>query len=325
MIVRAEFVGKTDLRDSMKSYVSAALWVAVLTFIFFPGAFAQTTNPKWEVTNFGAPFPTPTGKDRDTASVAADGKGLIFVLRRADPPVLVYNRDGKLVDSWGTGLFVDTHNIDVDRFGFVWIGDRNGQAVYKFTKEGKQLMTIGTKGMKGDDTSEYAFNRASDVFVAPNGDIYIADGYVNHRVVQYTKDGKFIRVIGGVKGDVPGKFDEVHGVQMDSKGRLIIMDHHSNGARIQIFSADGRFIEEWPHANLGLMMGSGLTIDKDDTIYIGDTNGEQIKVVKDGKVLDTIGGLKARPHQITLDPGTGAIFLADTAALGGMVKKVVRK
>jgi streptogramin lyase len=309
----------------MKRYVSAVALIMVLTSLFVPGALAQTTNTKWEVTNFGAPFPTPTGKDRDTASVAADGKGLIFVLRRADPPVLVYNREGKLVDSWGTGLFVDTHNIDVDRFGFVWIGDRNGQAVYKFTKDGKQLMTIGTKGVKGDDTSEYAFNRASDVFVAPNGDIYIADGYVNHRVVQYTKDGKFIRIIGGVKGDEPGKFDEVHGVQMDSRGRLIIMDHHSNGARIQIFSADGRFIEEWPHANLGLMMGSGLTIDKDDTIYIGDTNGEQIKVVKDGKVLDTIGGLKARPHQITLDTGTGAVYLADTAAVGGMVKKVVRK
>ena len=156
----------------MKRGASVAVLFAVLAFIFTPDAFAQTTNPKWQVTNFGAPFPTPTGKDRDTASVAADGQGLIFVLRRAEPPVLVYNREGKLVDSWGKGLFVDTHNIDVDRFGFVWIGDRNGQMVYKFTKDGKQLMTIGTKGVKGDDTSEYAFNRASDVFVAPNGDIY---------------------------------------------------------------------------------------------------------------------------------------------------------
>jgi streptogramin lyase len=309
----------------MTRLVCIAALITVLMIALIPAAFAQTTNPKWDVTNFGAPFPTPTGKDRDTASVAADGKGLIFVLRRAEPPVLVYNREGKLVDSWGTGLFVDTHNIDVDRFGFVWIGDRNGQVVYKFTKEGRQVMTIGTKGVKGDDTSEYAFNRASDVFVAPNGDVYIADGYVNHRVVQYTKDGKFIRIIGGVKGDEPGKFDEVHGVQMDSKGRLIIMDHHSNGARVQIFDANGKFIQEWPHASLGIMMGSGLTIDANDTIYIGDTDGQQIKVVKDGKVLDTIGGLNARPHQITLDTGTGTIYAADTAAVGGMVKRVVKK
>src|SRR6266705_3050269 len=311
-------------RESMRKLLTlfvvvAGLWTVVV-FALVSDALAQTPKYKYEITKFGAPFPNATGAARDTVSVAADGKGSILVLRRSNPPVLIYNREGKLVNSWGTGLFVDTHNIDVDRFGFVWIGDRNGQVVYKFTKDGKQVMTIGTKGVKGDDTSQYAFNRASDVYVAPNGDVYIADGYVNHRVVQYTKDGKFIRIIGGIKGDEPGKFDEVHGVQMDSKGRLIIMDHHSNGARIQIFAANGKFIAEWPHANLGLMMGSGLTIDANDTIYIGDTNGEQIKVVKDGKVLDTIGGLKARPHQITLDTGTAAIYLADTAAVGGMVK-----
>ena len=309
----------------MKRSMCMAVAITVLMLALVPGSFAQTTNSKFDVTNFGAPFPSATGKDRDTASVATDGKGLIFVLRRSEPPVLVYNREGKLVDQWGTGLFVDTHNIDVDRFGFVWIGDRNGQVVYKFTKDGKQVMSIGTKGVKGDDTSEYAFNRASDVFVAPNGDVYICDGYVNHRVVQYNKDGKFVRIIGGVKGDEPGRFDEVHGVQMDSRGRLVIMDHHSNGARLQIFDVNGKFIEEWKHADLGIMMGSGLTIAADDTIYIGDTDGEQIKVVKDGKVLDTIGGLKARPHQISLDTGTGTIYAADTGAAGGMVKKIVKK
>src|SRR6266480_2266183 len=145
MIVRSEFLQKM-IEGPMKTRVCAAVLMTALMFTLIPGAFAQTTNPKYDVTNFGAPFPTPTGKDRDTASVAADGKGLIFVLRRAEPPVLVYNREGKLVDSWGTGLFVDDHNIDVNRFGFVWVGDRNGQIVYKFTKDGKQLMTIGTKG-----------------------------------------------------------------------------------------------------------------------------------------------------------------------------------
>src|SRR5437773_7052528 len=319
------FRSRESMRKLLTLFVVVAGFWTVVVFALVSDALAQTPKYKYEITKFGAPFPNATGAARDTVSVAADGKGSILVLRRSNPPVLIYNREGKLVNSWGTGLFVDTHNIDVDRFGFVWIGDRNGQVVYKFTKEGKQVMAIGTKGVKGDDTSEYAFNRASDVFVAPNGDIYVADGYVNHRVVQYTKDGKFIRIIGGVKGDEPGKFDEVHGVQMDSKGRLIIMDHHSNGARVQIFDVNGKFIQEWPHASLGIMMGSGLTIDATDTIYIGDTDGQQIKVVKDGKVLDTIAGLKARPHQITLDKGTGIIYAADTAAVGGMVKKVVKK
>ena len=85
----------------MKRFVCIAVLITALMVALVPGAFAQTTNSKYEVINFGAPFPTPTGKDRDTASVASDGKGLIFVLRRSEPPVLVYNREGKLVDSWG--------------------------------------------------------------------------------------------------------------------------------------------------------------------------------------------------------------------------------
>src|SRR5439155_9205183 len=108
-----------DLQGLMKKL----LFVTALVFCFLLPASAQTPKFKYEFTKFGAPFPNASGKRADTASVAADGKGLIFVLRRSDPPVLVYNREGKLVNSWGTGIFVDDHNIDVDRFGFVWIGD----------------------------------------------------------------------------------------------------------------------------------------------------------------------------------------------------------
>jgi DNA-binding beta-propeller fold protein YncE len=288
------------------------------------GAFAQTPKYKYEFTKFGAPFPNATGKTRDTASVAADGKGLILVLRRSDPPILVYNREGKLVNSWGSGLFVDDHNIDVDRFGFVWIGDRNGQIVYKFTVDGKQLMSIGTKGVKGDDTSKTSFNRASDVFVAPNGDIFVADGYENHRVVQFTKDGKFIKIIGGVAGTGPGQLSGVHGVLMDSKGRLIVLDRHDDDPRIQVWDAQtGKFIEEW--AGLGLTMGSGFTMDDNDNFYVSDTNGHQLITVKDGKVVDRITGLQAEGHQATRDSGTGALYLADTGAAGGMIWKVVIK
>src|SRR6266850_7813948 len=163
--------------------------LTLVIFALVASSSAQTTNSKYEVTPFGSPpYLNAKGNDRDTISVAADGKGSILVFRRSDPPVLIYNREGKLVNSWGTGLFVDTHNIDVDRFGFVWIGDRNGQMVYKFTIDGKQLMSIGTKGVEGDDTSKTSFNRASDVYVAANGDIFVADGYENHRIVQFDKD-----------------------------------------------------------------------------------------------------------------------------------------
>ena len=287
-------------------------------------ASAQTPKFKYEFTKFGAPFPNASGKKADTASVAADGKGLIFVLRRSDPPILVYNREGKLVNSWGTGLFVDDHNIDVDRFGFVWIGDRNGQIEYKFTKEGKQVMSIGTKGMKGDDTSHTSFNRPSDTFVAPNGDVFVADGYDNHRIVHFSKDGTFIKIIGGVAGHGPGQLEGIHGVLMDSKGRLVVLDRRDSDPRLSVWDAKtGKFIEEWEP--LHLTTGSGFTMDDSDTFYVGDTNGHQLITVKDGKVIDRIGGLQVEGHQATWDSGDRSIYLADTGAEGGMIWRVVVK
>jgi hypothetical protein len=299
-------------------------YVMVVVIALAGNALAQTTNNKYEVTPFGTPpYEKAKGEDRDTISVAADGKGSILLFRRSDPPVLVFNREGKLQNSWGSGIFVDTHSIDVDRDGFVWITDRNGHMVYKFTIDGKQLLALGTKGVAGDNSSKNAFNRPSDVVIAPNGDIFVADGYANNRVVHFSKDGKFIKVIGGIKGTKPGEFDVVHGVQVDSKGRLIVLDRHSDHPRIQVWDQSGKFLEEW--ADLGLTMGSGLTMDSTDTFYIGATDGEKIAVVKDGRVLEVIGGLQARPHNITRDSGTGDLYLADTNTPGGMIKKIVKK
>jgi hypothetical protein len=292
-------------------------------------AFAQSPKFKYEIAKFAAPFPNATGNARDTVSVAADGKGSILVLRRSDPPVLVYDRQGQLQHTWGTGLFVDTHNIDVDRFGFVWIGDRNGQILYKFTMDGKQLMSIGTKGVKGDDSSQTSFNRASDVFVAPNGDIFVADGYENHRIVRFSKDGRFINIIGGAAGRGPGQFSAIHGVQMDSKGRLIVLDRHTNDPRIQVWDPSGKFIEEW--SGLELTYGSGFTKDEGDTFYIGDTEGHQLLIVSQGKIVDRMkwglqaGGLQVEAHQVVWDSGTGAFYLADTGAPGGMIWRVAIK
>jgi hypothetical protein len=102
------------------------------------------------------------------------------------------------------------------------------------------------------------------------------------------------------------------------------LDGHSDGPLIQVWDKDGTFIEEWP--DLGLTMGSGFTIDAYDTFYVGDTDGEMIKIVKDGQILDVIGGLEARPHNITLDRETDALlYLADTGTLGGKINKIIKK
>ena len=286
-------------------------------------AIGQTRNDEYEITHFAAPYPGATGNARDTVSVATDSEGSILILRRSDPPVLIYNREGELQDSWGTGLFVDTHNIDVDPEGYVWIGDRAGQMAYKFTMDGTEVMSIGTKGVAGDNRSEYAFNRASDILVTPAGDIFIADGYENNRIVHYSKDGEFINIIGGTPGEGPGQFDAIHAVQMDSRGRLVVLDRHTNDPRVQVWDTDGTFIEEW--AGLELTNGSGFTMDDNDTFYIGDTVGHQILILKDGEILQRISDLEVETHQMVRDRETGAFYLADTGAPGGMIWKVVKK
>ena len=271
---------------------------------------AQTTNRKYEVTFFGAP---PKGQKvwNLPRSVAADGKGSIFVFRASDPPVLIFNRDGELQKSWGDGLFPDAHSIDFDRDGNLWLTDRDGQMVYKYTRDGKQLMTLGKKGVAGDNKSTDAFNGPADVAIAANGDIFVADGHFNSRIVHFSKDGKFINIIGGTKGPAPGQFEVPHAIVIDSKGRLIVADEQStaHNARIQIFDQSGKFIEQW--TNIGLEQPTGLDITADDTVYVGDTDGNSVTILKNGKVLDVIGFLQSRPHNIAIDPGTGVIYLTD--------------
>ena len=149
----------------MRKYFCVILAVFALAAV----ALAQTTNSKYEVTFFVAP---PPGQDvwNLPRSVATDGKGSIFVFRGSEPPVLVFNRAGQLQKTWGTGLFPDSHSIDVDHEGFLWLTDRNSHMVYKFTADGRQLMALGKKGVAGDNKSTDAFNGPSDVAVARNGD-----------------------------------------------------------------------------------------------------------------------------------------------------------
>jgi streptogramin lyase len=300
-------------------------------------AFAQTTNPKYEVTFFGGP---PPGQEvwNLPRSAASDGKGSIFVFRASDPPVLIFNRAGLLQKTWGTGLFPDAHSIDIDQQGFLWLTDRDNHMVYKFTADGKQLMAIGRKGMPGNNQSTDAFNGPSDIAVTRNGDFFVTDGYFNSRIVHFSKDGKFIKIIGGTKGPGPLQFDLPHALAIDSKGRLLVLDRQitAKKARVQVISQDGKFIEQW--TDIGGQRPAGIAIAANDTVYIADTDANSITVLKDGKKIDTIGSMQTRPHNIALDAPTGVLYVVDPVtpimaggndrspnAPGGFVKKIVRK
>jgi len=283
-------------------------------------------NPNWVVTNWGEPPARMDWKDlRSVNSVNYDpnGKGSIVVLvtppHPSDPAVWVFDYNGKLQRTWGANMFTRPYDLVADRFGYLWIIDERENFIIKFTEDGKQLMTLGNKGVTGDNSSRDSFDGPTDVAIANNGDIFVTDGYNNSRVVKFDKNGKFLMIIGGTKGSEIGQFNLPHRVAIDSKGEVVIQDRVNK--RIQFWTQDGKFIKQW--TDLGLAYPAGMDLMPDDTLYLSDSDGQSVKIVKDDKILDAIGGLDGmRPHQVTVDR-FGALYVSDEP--DRMVKKIVRK
>ena len=228
--------------------------------------------------------------------LATDRKGNLWVFERcgantcaggSESPILEFDPSGKLLKSFGAGMFVFPHAIFVDHDNNVWVTDADGKdgkghQVVKFSPEGKVLMTLGKAGVAGDGPD--TFNRPSGVVVAPNGDIFVADGHggtSNARIVRFSKNGKFVKTW-GTKGTDPGQFGELHSIAMDSKERIFVADRGNN--RIQVFDKDGNFIAQWTQFS----RPSGLLIDSKDMIYVADntavTGGIRIGSAKDGSL-----------------------------------------
>ena len=189
---------------------------------------------------------------------------------RPEAPILKYNADGKLLASWGQGMFLFPHGATVDRDGNLWVTDARGDKgkgnqVFKFSPDGAVLLTLGKAGMSGSGPD--LFDQPTDVVVAPNGDIFVTDSHrngTNNRVVKFTKDGQYVKEWGR-KGSGRGEMSEPHTIAMDSRGRLFVGDRENN--RIQIFDQDGNYLDEWRQFG----RPSGIYITSDDTIYVADS------------------------------------------------------
>lgn len=243
-------------------------------------------------------------------SVDGDAAGHLWVFHRGEPPVLEFDTSGKLLKSWGAGMFVQAHGMFLDPDGGIWLTDGRakdgkGMQVFKFSRDGKVLMTLGKAGVAG--TTEDTFNAPSDVAIAPGGDIFVADGHggkTNARVVKFSKDGKFIKAW-GQPGSAPGEFNIPHSIAFDSQGRVFVADRGNN--RIQIFDQDGNFLEQWKQFG----RPSGIFIAKDDTIYVVDSEsnkarnpgykrGIRIGSAKDGSVRAFIPDIDPNPDTTTI-------------------------
>ena len=250
----------------------------------------------------------PQGADwgGNTTWITTDGKGNVVVLVRTAPYFRVFTRDGRFVKAFGEdGLFESAHSVTVDAQGFLWVTDSAAHVVHKFGPDGRLLTTLGKKGVAGDNASRDLFNQPNHVAVAPSGDIYVSDGYQNARVVQFSSNGQFVRIIGGVKGSQPGQLQLPHGVALDSRGRILIND--SDNQRVSVFDKDGRFVETWPYPSRG-----GIAVASDDTVYISDVNVGIVNIVKNGKRIDSVSADRAHGMGIDTD---GSIYVSGASRM----------
>jgi sugar lactone lactonase YvrE len=278
--------------------------VVGLVALFNAGASTQTAAFKVDANWAQLPDGAPWGGN--TTWITADGKGNVIVLVRTAPYFRVFTRDGKFVKAFGdAGLFESAHSVTIDAQGFLWVTDSAAHVVHKFSPDGRLVMTLGKKGVAGDNTSRDLFNQPNHVAIAPGGDIYVSDGYVNARVVHFSATGQFVRIIGGVKGSQPGQLQLPHGVALDSRGRILVND--SDNQRVSVFDKDGKFVESWAFPSRG-----GIAVAADDTVYVSDVNAGVVNIVRSGKRVDSVSADRAHGMGIDTD---GSIYVSGASRM----------
>jgi sugar lactone lactonase YvrE len=258
--------------------VAAAMVMTVTSAATQSGAPRNDLPQPYRTTRDWGELP-PGVKWAAVTAVEPAPDGTIFVIHRCfnnscqgrrEAPILKYDRNGKLLASFGQQMFVFPHGATVDNEGNLWVtdargADGKGQQVFKFSADGRVLMTLGKAGVGGSGPD--TFDQPTDVVVAPSGDIFVTDSHrngANNRVVKFTRDGRFVKSWGR-KGSGRGEISEPHTIAMDSRGRLFVGDRENN--RIQIFDQEGTPLDEWRQFG----RPSGIFITADDTLYVADS------------------------------------------------------
>jgi DNA-binding beta-propeller fold protein YncE len=279
--------------DATRALIAATLICATSPEASAQGHVAPTNdapNPYRTIEGWARMPPGRTWGSTSAVAIAPDGVS-IWVAERCGAnscvgsnldPVLLFDSSGTLVRSFGAGLMLFPHGIDVDPEGNVWVTDcacigpaaadtARGHQVFKFSPEGRLLMTLGKAG--GAREPGFFF-QPNDVLVTPGGDIYVSEGHssrdgANARILKFTRDGTLV-ASWGRRGSGPGEFDQPHALAMDSRGRLFVGDRSNN--RIQILDQTGRFLEEWRHFS----RPSGLYVDTHDVLYVADSESGSV-------------------------------------------------
>jgi NHL repeat len=225
----------------------------------------------------------------DVAGVATDSADRVFVFNRSPHPVIIYNRDGSFVGSWGEGVFTRPHGITI-RDDIVYCADDTDHTVRALTLDGQVLWTLGTLHQPSDTgyspegrtnllsikRGSGPFNRPTRLAVAPSGELYVSDGYGNARVHRFAPDGRLIQSW-GEPGREPGQFNLPHSVWVHTDGRVFVCDREND--RVQIFSPSGDLLSIWTNVT----RPGDLWIDRDDHVFVGEMAWSTDETHMDGR------------------------------------------
>jgi len=300
-------------------------------------------NYSYEATMHWAKFPGGA-VPRDAAALDVDAQDRVYVLTRGTPPVVIFDRDGNALTAWGEGQFKGPHGIHVGPDGSVYVADTVRHAVMKFDFEGKLLQVLGnidkpsSTGFTGfvmpehynNGRSYYArmaklrdffktktriggpFNAPCSVFVTPEGEIYVADGYGNVRIHRFSADGTLLLSWGQI-GDGPGEFLCPHSVWVDKRGQVWVGDRENY--RVQIFDTEGNYLREWND----IPCPSYLFIDDEDRVYMTEALTRSLSIwTIDGRLIARWYNREDErffpflsPHYVALD-SQGDIYVANS-------------
>jgi DNA-binding beta-propeller fold protein YncE len=245
------------------------------------------------------------------SDVAVDSQDRVYCYQRGDPPIVVFDRSGAYVGSWGSGVIADAHGIFCTPDDRIVLADRDAHQVLVFDTDGRLQLSVGERHRP---QLQAPFNHPADVMMAPNGDLYVADGYGNSTVHWFSPQGTLKRTW-GQPGSGPGQFTTPHAVRIHPDGRVLVADRENN--RVQVFTAEGEYLDAWGD----FYHPMDIYVDPRGLVYVTDQIPRLSLLSPDGTLLGRCRPVLNGAHGIFGD-SKGDLYLAEVAPQDRLTKLV---
>jgi len=266
---------------------------------------------------------------KEVSGVGVDRRDRVYVFSRGDHPLTIFERDGTFVGSWGDGMFSRPHAVTMGPDDTIYLTDDGDHTIRKCTLDGKVLLTLGVPNQPAPKHSGRPFNRCTHVAVAPDGSLYVTDGYGNTRVHKFSPTGELLGS-GGDPGTDPGQFNLPHAIVIDRAGLLYVADRENH--RMQVFDADGRFRTQWNNMHKPAALYLDARDPAGERVYVGELCGVGISegvanlgarvsiYTTDGRLLARLGdrlpgsepGQFVAPHSVAID-SHGDVYVGEVS------------